>query len=291
LSAKQHRFDVGYSSFISHLVSYIHEGIQITREYYTNNAYRKNRRKRYLAFKVFFCIKDLIMSTARTGTISTKAITAFKGLGFVCLHMMLETKHWYTRSICSLNSVMKAKGIGRKKQRRKKHVSRLYDTPKTAGERVQIDVKYVPKECLVEGMPKLYQYTAIDEAARIRCRVIFDEHSNWNSMRFLHYVRKKFPFEIKCVQTDNGTEFTNALLNPGKQTEFEQYLKKENLTINGYDLQNRDTTERLSGYNEWTVKDFIRIERFGRRCKQGRKSPLRYFRDNFTKSVTDHLTT
>lgn len=79
-------------------------------------------------------------------------------------------------------------------------------------------------------MPKLYQYTAIDEATRIRCRVIFDEHSSWNTVRFLHYVRKKFPFEIKCVQTDNGTEFTNALLNPGKLSEFEQYLNKERIT-------------------------------------------------------------
>ena len=152
-----------------------------------------------------------------------------KGIGLVCLHMILEDKHGYTRSLCSLNRAMKQLGIGRKKQRKKRHIPKPYDTPKTAGERVQIDVKYVPKECLVKGMPKLYQYTAVDEATRLRCRVIFDEHTNWNSVRFLHYVRKKFPFAIKCVQTDNGTEFTNALQNPGQLTEFEQYLRKERI--------------------------------------------------------------
>ncbi len=74
-------------------------------------------------------------------------------------------------------------GIGRKKQR-KKYIPKPYETPKTAGERVQIDVKYVPDTCLVKGMPKLYQYTAVDEATRLRFRVIFDKHTNWNSVKF-----------------------------------------------------------------------------------------------------------
>ena len=113
--------------------------------------------------------------------------------------MMLEMKHGYTSSVCSPNRAMKKLEIGRKKQRKKMYATKPYDTPKTAGERVQIDVKYVPDSCLVRGMQKLYQYTAVDEATRLRCRMIFDEHSNWNSVRFLHYVRKKFPFEIQCV--------------------------------------------------------------------------------------------
>lgn len=233
-----------------------------------------------------------------------------KGLGLVCLHMVLETKHGYTRRICSLNRVMKALGIGRKKQRKKKHISKPYDTPKTAGERVQIDVKYVPSECLVEGTPKLYQYTAIDEATRIRYRVIFDEHSNWNSVRFLHYARKKFPFEIQCVQTDNGTEFTNALLNLGKLTEFEQYLKKEHIThkrIRPATPRHNGKVERLHRMDSerfYLNRKFYSVEDANEQLQRyqrwdnnfpllvlGRKSPLQYWRENFTKSVTDQLTT
>lgn len=233
-----------------------------------------------------------------------------KGLGLVCLHMVLETKHGYSRSLSALNRAMKSLGIGRKKQRTKKHISKPYDTPKTPGERIQIDVKYVPKECLVEGMPKLYQYTAVDEATRLRCRVIFDEHSNWNSVRFLHYVRKKFPFEIQCVQTDNGTEFTTALTSPGTMSEFERYLAKEGIKHkrirpatprhNGkvervhrmdserfyanrtfYSVQ--DANEQLQRYQRWDNNFPLLI--------LGRKSPLQYWRENFAKSVTDHLTT
>lgn len=233
-----------------------------------------------------------------------------KGLGLVCLHMMLEMKHGYTRSVCSLNRAMKVLGIGRKKQKKKEYVPKPYDTPKIAGERVQIDVKYVPETCLVKGMPKLYQYTAVDEATRLRCRVIFDEHSNWNSVRFLHYVRKKFPFEIQCVQTDNGTEFTTALICPGTKSEFERYLEKEKIKHkriqpatprhNGkverihrmdserfylyrkfYSLE--DANEQLQRYQRWDNNFPLLV--------LGRKSPLQYWRDNFSQSVTDHLTT
>lgn len=56
-----------------------------------------------------------------------------KGLGLVCLQMVLEEKHEYTRSICSLNRVMKQLGIVRKEQRKKKYVPKPYDTPKTPG--------------------------------------------------------------------------------------------------------------------------------------------------------------
>ena len=233
-----------------------------------------------------------------------------KGLGLVCLHMVLETKHGYTRSICSLNRVMKVLEIGRRKQRKREYVPKPYDTPKIPGERVQIDVKYVPNDCLVSGMPKLYQYTAIDEATRLRCRVIFEEHSNWNSVRFLHYVRNKFPFKIKCVQTDNGTEFTTLLTSPGTKSEFERYLAKEKIEhkrilpatprhngkverIHRMDSERfypnrtfysvKDANEQLQRYQRWDNNFPLLV--------LGRKSPLQYWRENFAESVTDHLTT
>ena len=230
-----------------------------------------------------------------------------KGLGLVCLHMVLQDKHGYTRSAYSLNRV---NGIGRKKQKKKKYMSKHYDTPKIPGERVQIDVKHVPSKCLAKGTPKLYQYTAVDEATRIRYRIIFDEHSNWNSVMFLHHVRKKFPFEIKCVQTDNSSEFTNALINENCSTEFEQYLKQENIKhkrirpatprhngkverVHRMDSERfypnrkfysaKDANEQLQRYQRWDNNFPLLVS--------GRKSLFQYWRDNFAKSVADQLTT
>jgi hypothetical protein len=42
-------------------------------------------------------------------------------------------------------------------------------------------------------------------------------------MIFLHYARKKMPFDIKCVKRDNDTEITTALLCPGTKSEFKLY--------------------------------------------------------------------
>jgi len=233
-----------------------------------------------------------------------------KGLGLVCLHMVLVSRHGYTRSISSLGRMMKKLEIGGKKQRKKQQVPKPYETPNMAGERIQIDVKYVPRACLVKGIPQLYQYTAVDECTRLRCRVIFDERSSWNSVRFLHYVRKQFPFDIKCVQTDNGTEFTNALLNPGKLSEFEQYLRKEKIAhkririatprhngkverVHRMDSERfytnrmfysvKDANEQLQRYQRWDNNFPLLV--------LGRKSPLQYWKENFSQCVTDHLTT
>lgn len=82
-------------------------------------------------------------------------------------------------------------------------------------------------ECLAAGAPKLYQYTAVDECTRLRFRYIFEEHSSYNAALFLQMARKYFPFEIKCVQTDNGTEFTNAMVSD-KLSVLELYCKSEN---------------------------------------------------------------
>lgn len=221
-----------------------------------------------------------------------------KQLGLVCLHMVLEDKHGYKRNVSSLYKAMKKMGIGRKKQRKRRHIPQPYDTPKIAGERIQIDVKYVPTECLVKGMPKLYQYTAVDECTRLRVRYIFDEHSNWNSVRFLHYVRKKMPFEIKCVQTDNGTEFTTALVSPGTTSEFERYLAKEGIIHKRIRVATPrhngkvERVHRMDSERFYTNKTFYSLEDANKQLQQyhrwdnnfpllvlGRKSPLQYWKD------------
>ena len=45
------------------------------------------------------------------------------------------------------------------------------------GQKVQIDVKYVPKYC-VAGDTKYYQYTAIDEYSRLVYRERYNRFSN-----------------------------------------------------------------------------------------------------------------
>lgn len=221
-----------------------------------------------------------------------------KQLGLVCLHMILTDKHRYTRSISSLNRIMKKLGIGRKKQRKKGHKSKPYDTPKVAGERIQVDVKYVPTKCLGKDVPKLYQYTAVDECTRIRVRMIFDEHTNWNSVRFLNYVRKKLPFKVKCVQTDNGLEFTNVFLNTEAKSEFEEYLEKEKIEHKRIRIATPrhngkvERVHRMDSERFYVNRTFYSVEDANNQLQQyerwdnkfpllvlGKKSPIQYWKD------------
>lgn len=74
-----------------------------------------------------------------------------------------------------------------------------------------MDVKFVPRECIVDGK-KYYQFTAVDECTRWTYRQMYDEHSTYSAKQFLLELIAHAPFPIRMIQTDNGTEFTNALI-------------------------------------------------------------------------------
>ena len=58
----------------------------------------------------------------------------------------------------------------------------------------------------------------------------FEEHTPENSVKFLKMLLKKFPFEIMCIQTDNGTEFTCKFISDEKLCPFEEELQRLKIT-------------------------------------------------------------
>ena len=59
-----------------------------------------------------------------------------------------------------------------------------------------------------KGAPvRRYQYTAIDDATRIRALKVYRRHTQANAIDFIDYVVKKFPFRINTIRTDRGHEF------------------------------------------------------------------------------------
>lgn len=75
------------------------------------------------------------------------------------------------------------------------------------GHQIQVDVKFLILRTKSGKRIKRYQYTAIDDATRIRALKVYSTHTQANAIDFLSYVVKKFPFRIKYVHTDNGHEF------------------------------------------------------------------------------------
>ena len=116
----------------------------------------------------------------------------------------------YKRSITGLYRVLRRQGIMAVKVANPKYIPKPYEQMHYPGQRVQIDVKFVPSVCLVNEAKgqKFYQYTAIDEYSRWRYVEAFDEHNTYSSAVFLEHLIKAFPMPIECVQTDNGAEFT-----------------------------------------------------------------------------------
>ena len=154
-----------------------------------------------------------------------------KDTGLVVLWIKLKGEG-YTRSITSLYRVMQRLGIYNKAPSKKKEYEpKAYQQMTYPGERVQIDVKYVPGKSLTKEVKekdgRYYQYTAIDEYTRKRVLWASKEQSTSASTEFIEVIMRKFPFKIECIQTDNGFEFTNRLNWQGtkKKTMFEKKLE------------------------------------------------------------------
>ena len=123
----------------------------------------------------------------------------------------MKEKYGYTRSYGGFKKVAaKLKGNKPAKPKKKKK-PKPYKRADYVGQKVQIDVKFVPSYCVVDGK-KYYEYIAVDECSRWAYRQMYDEHSTYSSYQFLLELIEHAPFPIREIQTDNGTEFTNALL-------------------------------------------------------------------------------
>lgn len=134
----------------------------------------------------------------------------------------------YTRSITGLYRVLRSLGEPRKTLPNPKYIPKPYEKMYYPGQRVQIDVKFVPAACMVGAVKdeSFFQYTAIDEYSRFRYIEAFQEHNSYSSMIFLEHMLKAFPFKVECVQTDNGCEFTKRLQKENDLTLFEEKLKE-----------------------------------------------------------------
>lgn len=209
-----------------------------------------------------------------------------KRLGLVCLWVRLRMKHGYTRSVTALYRLLRREGVIPPPTKRRRHKPKPYEPILIPGERFQIDVKHVPKSCLVGTVShrKLYQYTAIDECTRWRYIAIYDELSAWNSVHFVKEIAERFPFEIQCIQTDNGSEFTSRLQGASKPSAFESYLESEGIrhkTIavatprhNGkVERSHRTDEERFYRDNKFFSLKYIK-EQINRYLRESNRQPL-----------------
>lgn len=129
-------------------------------------------------------------------------------LGQLRISWYLQRYHGIKISPGGVYGVLKRNGLNRLPQNAKKRtvLTKRYEK-QVPGHHIQMDVKFLKFKDSNGKKVKRYQYTAIDDATRIRALKVYKRHTQKNAINFVNYVIKKFPFRIHTIRTDNGHEF------------------------------------------------------------------------------------
>jgi transposase InsO family protein len=120
----------------------------------------------------------------------------------------LERYHGVTTSCSSVYRTLIRNGLRRMPKtagRRTVHTRRY--AKNVPGHHIQVDVKFLNLESTDGSKVRRFQYTAIDDATRIRALKICQRHNQQRAIDFIDYVIEKFPFRIHTIRTDRGHEF------------------------------------------------------------------------------------
>lgn len=120
----------------------------------------------------------------------------------------LERYHGVTVSCSTVYRTLRRHGMARlpkKASRREVHTRRYAKV--VPGHHIQIDVLFLKLRAADGTWVRRYQYTAVDDATRIRALKVSPHHNQQTAMAFIDEVIEKFPFRIHTVRTDRGHEF------------------------------------------------------------------------------------
>ena len=120
----------------------------------------------------------------------------------------LKRYHDITVSGSGVYRALKRNGYNRLPRNAKRRtVQTVRYEKQVPGHHIQVDVKFLIFPQPDGTKVRRFQYTAIDDATRIRALKIHEKHNQQNAINFVDHVIRKFPIRIQTVRTDNGHEF------------------------------------------------------------------------------------
>lgn len=181
--------------------------------------------------------------------------------GFAEVYMRCKSKG-YQRSFGSMCRQIRKRGYQKPKIRRKSYTRYERMDGKYPGDKVQVDIKYVPLECI--RFPtygeRYYQITGIDEYSRKRVLKIVKEKSTYETAKYVRELEKKFGFSIKTIQVDNGPEFVNDDDRTQRESSFEKAVRELGMNL-----------RRTRPYSPWQNGKVERSHREDGKILYGRK--------------------
>jgi len=154
-------------------------------------------------------------------------------IGLNELYGKLRYSFSYKRNPVSLYRFLRKNGWYADVKKTKKYVPQKYDTPEHIGEKWQLDVKHVPRQCYVGEFKeerRYYQYTVIDEATRERFIYPYLEQNAQSTVDFIKRAILFYGYQPNVIQTDNGSEFTYTRQTANdKQHLFDAFCSSNNI--------------------------------------------------------------
>ena len=129
-------------------------------------------------------------------------------LGPIRIVWYLARYHGIKISDAGVYRILKRNGLNRLPRgtrMRKLHTKRYQK--QVPGHHIQVDVKFLTFKGKRGEKVRRFQFTAIDDATRVRALKIYEKHTQVSAIDFIDHIIEKFPFRIREVRTDNGHEF------------------------------------------------------------------------------------
>jgi len=155
-----------------------------------------------------------------------------------------------------VSRVLKAHGLSRLPRSAPKRALHTQRYAKTVpGHHVQVDVKFLQLKDREGKLVKRYQYTAIDDATRVRALQIYPEHNQERAIQFMNNIVEKFPFRISTIRTDRGHEFQARFhWHVEDQGMRHAYIKPQTPQLNGK-VERSHRTDQTEFYQLLTYTD------------------------------------
>ncbi|MCK4643911.1 transposase [bacterium] len=179
--------------------------------------------------------------------------------------------------------------VNKRLSKKKKKLRRGKYQPEKPGDLVQMDTV----ERFVFGL-KRYVITAVDLKTRIAFAFAYRSKSSAQAKDFLIKLQRAFPFEIKRIQTDNGSEFMKYFAkyisdtemihyyNYPRRPKMNAYIESYNKTISSqYIYPHLDELEDVEEFNVGLMEYLIWYNTEKPHSGLAKMSPMEYYMENF----------